>query len=360
MQVIKLVIDNTALEEYEKVYFAEHPRAKQKPIAHPYHESINKWMIMKRPQMNALKQRWKEFIAWFISNSEYKDTHIAQCELRFITYYGTERRHDIDNGCPKFILDGLCENGFIIDDDSRHITSLTMQCFVDKDNPRTEIEVSVSKLLTDYKQSDLKEAKPMAKKKMQRIPVNAFERVMKETYTPTETFEWNGIEVTVKKSLSLKEMLEFVDSVVKSCFTSDTNAYMPEIKDFATKVCILEKYANFTMPSNVETKYSLIYQTDAVECVLGYVNLQQFNEICASINRKVDNVAQANIEAVNKQMNELYNAFDSLQNRLAELFNGVDGDDIRAVAGALSNGSLDEEKLVKAYASYAADKVGER
>ena len=60
MQVIKLVIDNTALEEYEKVYFARHPRAKKKPIARPYHESINEWMIMKRPQMNALKQKWKE------------------------------------------------------------------------------------------------------------------------------------------------------------------------------------------------------------------------------------------------------------------------------------------------------------
>ena len=157
IQVIKLVIDNAALEEYEKVYFAEHPRAKKKPIAHPYHESINKWMIMKRPQMNALKQKWKDFSAWLIRRSEYKDIRIEQCELKFITYYGTARRHDIDNGCPKFILDGLCESGFIIDDDSKHITSLTMQCFVDADNPRTEIEVYVSKLLTEYNNEELKE-----------------------------------------------------------------------------------------------------------------------------------------------------------------------------------------------------------
>lgn len=150
IQVIKLVIDNASLEEYEKVYFAEHPKAKKKPIAHPYHDSINKWMIMKRPQMNALKQKWRDFISWYISNSPYSDIHIEQCELKFITYYGTARRHDIDNGCPKFIIDGLCENGFIIDDDSKHITSLTMQCFVDADNPRTEIEVYVRKLLTDY------------------------------------------------------------------------------------------------------------------------------------------------------------------------------------------------------------------
>lgn len=196
--------------------------------------------------------------------------------------------------------------------------------------------------------------------KIKKISVNAFEKAMKETYTPTETFDWNGIEVTVKKNLSLKEMLEFVDSVVKSCFTKDTNAYMPEIKDFATKVSILEKYANFTMPSNVETQYALIYHTDAVERVLGYVNTQQFNEICIAITKKVENLAQANIEAVNRQMNELYNAFDNLQTRLAGLFEGVDNADIRAVAGALANGTFDEEKLVKAYTGQTEVKVGDQ
>lgn len=44
---------------------------------------------------------------------------------------------------PKFILDGLSESGFIVDDDSKHVTSLTMECYVDKENPRTEIEVLI-------------------------------------------------------------------------------------------------------------------------------------------------------------------------------------------------------------------------
>lgn len=196
--------------------------------------------------------------------------------------------------------------------------------------------------------------------KIKKISVNAFEKAMKDTYTPTETFDWNGIEVAVKKNLSLKEMLEFVDSVVKSCFTKDTNTYMPEIKDFATKVCILEKYANFTMPKNIETQYSLVYQTDAVERVIGYVNPQQFNEICVAIAKKVENLAQANIEAVNKQMNELYGAFDNLQSQFSGLFDGINNDDIRAITGALVNGALDEEKLVKAYTRQAEVKAGDQ
>lgn len=71
MQRIRMVIDDRTLEEYEKHYFSIHTRAKKKPIARPYHESINVWMIMKRAPMNALKQRWKDFIVWFVDNQGY-------------------------------------------------------------------------------------------------------------------------------------------------------------------------------------------------------------------------------------------------------------------------------------------------
>lgn len=140
---IKLVIDNNTLAEYEEYYFKHHPRASKKPIANPYHESINQWMIMKRPMMNALKQRWKNFIQWLIENQGYTNLRIDKCDIRVKTYYKTNRRHDVDNSVIKFILDGFAESGFIIDDDSKHVQSLLLECFVDKDNPRTEIEILI-------------------------------------------------------------------------------------------------------------------------------------------------------------------------------------------------------------------------
>lgn len=96
---------------------------------------------MKRPMMNALKQKWKDFIVFFIENQGYSNLHIEKCEMVFTTYFKTNRRHDVDNTSPKFILDGLADSGFILDDDSKHLTSLTLKCDVDKENPRTEIEV---------------------------------------------------------------------------------------------------------------------------------------------------------------------------------------------------------------------------
>lgn len=142
MRQIRLVIDNDTLTRYEEYYFSIHKRATKKPIAQPYHESINVWMIMKRPMMNALKQRWKDFIVWFIEDQGYTNLRIEKCELKVSTFYSNNRRHDVDNSTPKFILDGLVQSGFVVDDDSEHITSLTLMCFSDMEHPRTEITVT--------------------------------------------------------------------------------------------------------------------------------------------------------------------------------------------------------------------------
>lgn len=143
MKRIKLVIDNAVIDEYEKYYFSIHTKATKKPIPYPYHESINKWMIMKRPLMNSLKGKWKAFIVWFIESQGYTNLRIEKCELKFTTFYSTNRRHDVDNSCPKFIIDGLVESGFVMDDDSLHITKLILECGVDKECPRTEIDVLI-------------------------------------------------------------------------------------------------------------------------------------------------------------------------------------------------------------------------
>ena len=92
--------------------------------------------------MNALKQRWKDFIVWFVNDLGFGNLQIDECHMTFTSYYPTKIRHDVDNSSPKFALDGLAESGFIIDDDSKHLKSLTLKCGYDKERPRTEILVS--------------------------------------------------------------------------------------------------------------------------------------------------------------------------------------------------------------------------
>ena len=142
-KIITLLIDENTIKEYADHYFTLHPRAKKLPIAHPYHESINAWMILKRMAMNSLKQKWKDFIVWLVDKSGYKNLDIQKCKVIQTVYYPTERRRDIDNSVPKFILDGLVESNMVRDDDCRHITELTLRCFVGSKNPRTEIKIII-------------------------------------------------------------------------------------------------------------------------------------------------------------------------------------------------------------------------
>lgn len=142
-KTIQLIIDNSVLERYNKYYFSLHPKAHVPPIKQPRHESMNVWMIMKRPMMNALKQRWKTFIEWFVTEQGYANLHIEKCELRQVVYYPTKRRADTDNSAAKFIIDGLVQAQMIVDDDYQHITKLTLECGYDKDNPRTELYIKI-------------------------------------------------------------------------------------------------------------------------------------------------------------------------------------------------------------------------
>ena len=98
----------------------------------------------------------------------------------------------------------------------------------------------------------------MAKAKTKRVSINALEKITDE-YVNEEVLEWNGLEITIKKTLSFSDMMKFVDSVAKSCFVQGSGDYAPEIFDFALRSNVLDTYANFTMPRDLEKQYAMVY-----------------------------------------------------------------------------------------------------
>lgn len=143
--IIKLTLDQKVLDTYNKYYFIEHPKAKKVPIEHPYHPSINTWCILPRIQMNALKQKWKDFVKFWMKLEKLENRQLDNFDIVLTVFFNTKRRHDTDNQVPKFILDGFTESGFIVDDDEKHLHSLTLKTGYDKENPRTEIEIIIHK-----------------------------------------------------------------------------------------------------------------------------------------------------------------------------------------------------------------------
>lgn len=186
--------------------------------------------------------------------------------------------------------------------------------------------------------------------KVKRISINALEKIVDEQYKPEPiAYEWNGISVTIHPVLSFEEMLTFVDGVVKSCFTSTDGKYMPEIKDFAIRCSILEIYANFSLPSNVEKRYALTNACDdLIDTIVQNINLRQYSSMLDAIDKKIEYIAEANIDALTARMNELYNSFETVEKQLGGLLGGVNQEDVKKMIDAVSDSKLDETKIVRA------------
>lgn len=181
---------------------------------------------------------------------------------------------------------------------------------------------------------------------MDKISISALDKIVKETYPPVAELDWHGEKLVILRTLPLQSMLRFVDSVVKSCFNSETRDYMPEAKDFAILNKIVESYTNVNTPSNYEHLYKLLYQTDLIPTVMKEVNTRQFNEMMQAIDEKIRYRAESNSERIVSKMNTIAARVNELVEQAEMLFDGISKDDIAKLASALANANIDEEKIV--------------
>ena len=65
---------------------------------------------------------------------------IAKCIMEVSFYFKDKRKRDLSNHI-KFIEDGLVKAGIIEDDNYFVVQELKLKGFVDKDNPRVEIDI---------------------------------------------------------------------------------------------------------------------------------------------------------------------------------------------------------------------------
>lgn len=180
------------------------------------------------------------------------------------------------------------------------------------------------------------------------ISADMFDKIIGDTYTPVDEFEWCGITLRVKKVLTLMETMEFVRNVADSCFARDTGEYLPEIFEFAEACSILEFYGNIELPDDIEKKYQIVYCTDILDAVVAHVDINQLENIIDAANKKVKHRAKSNIEALTKQMNEAISQFASLEESISKVFAGIDNDSISSLVNAISNGGFNEERVVDA------------
>lgn len=192
--------------------------------------------------------------------------------------------------------------------------------------------------------------------RVKRISIEAFEKGVAEAVgEPTANVDWHGNAVFVRKHLALLPMMEFVAEVVGNCFDDDTGEYRPELRDFAIRRAVLTKYANFSLPKDVEHCYELVIGCDVYNAILNIIDEAQFREMLKAVDDKIAHRASEIIEASKARNDELYAKLSELESSLGAIFNGVDAATIRALTSAMSDGRFSPEAIVKAYMSQKED-----
>lgn len=140
VSTLKVVIDQDAVNRYHDYYFKKYPKRRKPPIRSPIWETVNQWMVLQRMPMNKLKKDWKEFAIWFAHDQGLNDLLLEEIEIKYVFYFKTKHRQDLDNRTPKFLNDGFTEAHVWVDDDVFHLHRLILEYGgVDSDNPRVEI-----------------------------------------------------------------------------------------------------------------------------------------------------------------------------------------------------------------------------
>lgn len=185
--------------------------------------------------------------------------------------------------------------------------------------------------------------------KTKRLSINALENAIKDNYPTTTTVEWNGLQVVIRRNITLTEMMALVDSVISNCFSEQDGLYRPELKDFAIKSATIELYTNLSTPANVHKKYDLIYAaSDIWRVIMANIDMGQFDDMLLAIDEKLGNMASANVSLIGKQISSMNNALEDVQAHLSSLFDGIRSEDMKGFIEAMSKGALDEKKIVDA------------
>ena len=186
-------------------------------------------------------------------------------------------------------------------------------------------------------------------KKESRISINKLESVLKENTVVVPMRGNEDINITIRRTLPLKDMMQFVENVVSSCVDAQTASYTPEIKEFVIRAEIMTTYANFNLPSNVEKQYELLYCTDVLCQVMEHINNKQLHEIEVAIDARIDHEVKMIETVLAAKTNEMMLRIEAMVEQFEAAFGGINSDDFNGVVKKLSEmDSMTEESIAKA------------
>ena len=185
-------------------------------------------------------------------------------------------------------------------------------------------------------------------KKVKKISINAFEKVVKENFDNVVDVEWRGLPVVITRTISLQDMMSLVVEVTDNCFLSD-GQFVPEIMQPLLDCGVVERYTNITLPSNLEQRYSLVAKSDIMDFIMPQINSNQYNDIVLAIRDRLDYACDSRTVELKKAIDQMAESVNIIQENTKELFGNITADDIKSIIGAIGDDRAIEERIVDEY-----------
>lgn len=184
--------------------------------------------------------------------------------------------------------------------------------------------------------------------KVKKISINAFESVVKENFENTVTKEWFGIPVTITKTISFEEVVNFVAEVADNCFLSD-GRYIPEAMQALINCGVVRHYTNINLPANLSSAYELVMRSGIIDFIMSEINSNQYNDIIIAIRDKIEYACDTNVTEFRNSLEDMMESMTDLQQKTKDLFGKISPDEIQTLLAAFGDDQAVENKVVDAY-----------
>jgi len=185
----------------------------------------------------------------------------------------------------------------------------------------------------------------MDKEKM--ISIEKMDEIMKDYFPETETVDYHGQELVIRKTIEPEEMFDLVRQIADGCFSPD-GTYMPEVFDMLLRAGTIGEYSNVRLPKEVGHMGRILYGSDLYETVWRHISREQHDAVTDAVWERINARNNMNKVLFENEIQKAVAGLQSLGEQFAQLFNDVSPDDIKALIGAIGEGGIDEGKLVQA------------
>lgn len=189
----------------------------------------------------------------------------------------------------------------------------------------------------------------MAKEK--KITINAFEEAYGE-HEDSSIVIWNGLEISVKRYIPYESLVAGCMAISNACFGED-GTYIPEAKDVSIRMLVIAMYTNLSLPLNLEKRYDMACFSGVFETILPAISRYQYEQIVDSVNERIRIRTDSAVDAVIRQANSVAETVQQLSEKFEEKFSALLGDitpeEMSSAIRMISQGQVDEEKIVEAY-----------